>query len=52
MQADRLWLEAAGLLHPRPEAAHGAQLGDGQELVRIGHEQEGEHIAGGLERWP
>ena len=50
MQADRLRLQAAGLLDPRPEAAHGAQLRHAQELVRIGHEQEGEQIASALER--
>ena len=33
-------LEPAGLLDPRPQFPHGAELGDGQELVLVGGEAE------------
>src|ERR687890_947820 len=50
MQADRLRVEAAGLLDPRPETAQRPEFRNGEELVRIGDSQEGERLAGCVER--
>ncbi|GJE46841.1 hypothetical protein AEGHOMDF_6050 [Methylobacterium soli] len=46
MEPQRLRIEAAGGLDAGPEAAHGAELRDGQELVGIGDEQDADGVTG------
>ena len=46
---DRFRNATAGLLDPRPKAAHGAELGNGQELVGIGDQEKAESRAGPIE---
>ena len=43
-------VKAAGLLDPRPGEAQGAELRQGDELVRVGREAEGDHAARLVER--
>ena len=49
VQPHRLRREAGDLLDARPETPQRAQLGDGEELVGIGDEQEGQRVARRLE---
>ena len=42
--------KAAGLLDPRPGEAQGAEFRQGDELVRVGREAEGDHAARRVER--
>ncbi len=52
MDPQGLRIEATGLLHPRPEPADGPELRQRHELVRVGHEEHCDPVAGAGEVVP